>query len=123
MKVIAALILVAALSLGAQARADSADGADAFHRGDYETALQEWRPLAEQGDADTQISLSGMYRLGLGVPVDDKRSHMWANISAVNESKIGAKYRDKIARRMTLEDISQAEEMAWQCVNSNYTYC
>ncbi len=26
-------------------------GLDAYARGDYATALKEWRPLAEQGDA------------------------------------------------------------------------
>ena len=29
---------------------DLQKGYDAFEAGDYATALQEWRPLAEQGD-------------------------------------------------------------------------
>ena len=34
--------------------ADFDDAMDAFDRGDYETAIKELRPLAEQGDADAQ---------------------------------------------------------------------
>lgn len=35
----------------APAWADFQAGLDAVERGDYDTALKEWRPLAEQGDA------------------------------------------------------------------------
>lgn len=70
MKIIAALILFATLSFGSQARADFADGADAFERRDYATALQEWRPLAEEGDAAAQFSLGVMYYYGQGVRQD-----------------------------------------------------
>ena len=32
--------------------ADYQKGVDAYNRGDYQSALREWRPLAEQGEAD-----------------------------------------------------------------------
>ena len=44
---------------------------EAFISGDYATALQELRPLAEQGDAVAQIALGAMYAKGNGVPLDD----------------------------------------------------
>ncbi len=34
------------------------------------TALREWRPLADQGNAKAQSGLAGMYAKGLGVPKD-----------------------------------------------------
>ena len=34
--------------------ADFQKGVDAYDRGDYATALREWKPLAEQGNADAQ---------------------------------------------------------------------
>jgi hypothetical protein len=40
-------------------------GLDAYNRGDYATALREWRPLAEQGDASAQFNLVLMYALGM----------------------------------------------------------
>ena len=45
-------------------------GNDAFEAGDYATALQEWRPIADQGDADAQFNLGLMYENGQGVPQD-----------------------------------------------------
>ena len=55
---------------GEDAEAGFDEGVAAFKRGDYATALREWRPLAEQGDADTQFNLALMYRKGEGVPQD-----------------------------------------------------
>jgi hypothetical protein len=49
---------------------DLQKGLDAHHSGDYATALREWRPLAEQGDAWAQYNLAVMYAEGEGVLED-----------------------------------------------------
>ena len=36
-------------------------GCDAYERGDYDTAVQELRPLAEQGHPKAQYNLGVMY--------------------------------------------------------------
>ena len=56
------LIIAILIGLAAPAWAGFAEGVAAYHRGDYETALRELRPLAEQGDADAQYNLGIMYR-------------------------------------------------------------
>ncbi len=38
-------------SVGISASADYQKGVTAFKSGDYATALREWKPLAERGDA------------------------------------------------------------------------
>ena len=43
------------------------DAYAAYDRGDYATALQLWRPFAEQGNADAQFYLALMYDNGQGV--------------------------------------------------------
>ncbi len=53
----------------------------AYQRGDYATALREWRPLAEQGNAKAQYNLGFMYRYGLGVPQDDAAAWGWYTAS------------------------------------------
>lgn len=58
----AAVISVVMLATSAFAQ-DWDKGLDAYDAGDYATALQEWRPLAEQGGADAQTMLGGMYQL------------------------------------------------------------
>jgi len=50
--------------------------------GDYETALREFRPLAEQGHAEAQLNLGIMYSLGLGVPKDHVQAYVWYTLAA-----------------------------------------
>ena len=57
-------VVVALLFSAGSAWADYDDGMAAYDRGDYATALQEWRPLAEQGHADAQYNLGMMYDKG-----------------------------------------------------------
>jgi len=57
--------------------ADFKAGMDAYKHGDYATALSEWRPLAEQGDALAQYNLGVLYRKGRGVPQDDVQARQW----------------------------------------------
>jgi len=59
-------------SVGVSASADWQKGFTAYNSGDYATALREWKPLAEQGDAYAQTSLGLMYANGDGVPQDYK---------------------------------------------------
>ena len=49
-------------------KADVQDGIVALGRGDYNTALSEFRPLAEQGNALAQNQLGLMYEKGLVYP-------------------------------------------------------
>src|SRR5437016_1266347 len=67
------------LSLGIALRAWAGfdEGIAAFSRGDYATALREWLPLAQQGDANAQSSLGYMYVMGQGVPQDYALAAMW----------------------------------------------
>ncbi len=80
---LAGLALIAALCAGftlgltAPAWAGWDEGVAAYNRGDYATALREWRPLAKQGDAGAQIFLGFMYRKGRGVPQDYAEAVKW----------------------------------------------
>ena len=57
--------------------ADYQTGMDAYNRGDFATALREWRPLAEQGDAKAQFSFGLLYENGDGVPRDYTKARQW----------------------------------------------
>jgi TPR repeat protein/ankyrin repeat protein len=52
-------------------------GLKAARAGDFETALKEWKPLAEQGDAQSQSNLGQMYSSGQGVPQDYTEAVKW----------------------------------------------
>lgn len=51
-------------------------------RGDYSTAVQLWRPLADHGDASAQHNLGGMYYNGHGVPQDYAEAVRWFRLAA-----------------------------------------
>ena len=73
----AALAVALVIALTGPTQADFDAGMAAFERGDYATALQELRPLAEQGHAEAQNFLGWMYRWGLGIPMDDTEAVKW----------------------------------------------
>ena len=58
-------------SAGVSLSADLQTGLAAYSSDDYATALREWKPLAEQGNADAQNNLGVLYEEGEGVPEDD----------------------------------------------------
>jgi len=70
-------VVLSIICLAVPAWADYKAGEDAYNRGDYATALREWRPLAEQGDALAQYNLGVLYRKGRGVPQDDVQARQW----------------------------------------------
>ena len=122
----AILCLTLAVLLGSAGVGWSADfqkGLDAVKRGDYATALREWEPLAEQGNASAQLNLGVMYGMGRGVIRDDVYAHMWGNIAASNGNEDGGKLRDAVAKEMTSTDISTAQNLARECVHKNYKGC
>ncbi|WP_404299088.1 tetratricopeptide repeat protein [Halomonas sp.] len=53
------------------------EGLDAYNRGDYSTALEHFKPLAEQGVADAQSNLGEMYDFGKGVPRSYSEAEKW----------------------------------------------
>ena len=62
--------------------ADFDKGLAAARAGDFATALAEWKPLAEQGDAVAQFYLGVMYANGEGVLEDDKEAVKWFKLAA-----------------------------------------
>jgi FOG: TPR repeat, SEL1 subfamily len=55
---------------------------DAYDAGDYETALKEFRKLAEKGDAEAQNNLGVMYAKGEGVTQNNKEAAKWYHLAA-----------------------------------------
>ena len=80
---IACLTLTVLLgSAGTSWGADYEKGRAATQSGDFATALREFRPLAEKGDARAQSGLGWMYANGFGVPQDYKTAMKWFSLAA-----------------------------------------
>ena len=82
MKKLLPVILVLLFVLVLHAFADLERGWDAFYKKDYATALKEWKPLAEGGDADAQVNLGDLYSIGFGVPKDKTEAVKWYRLAA-----------------------------------------
>jgi len=109
------------------------DGYSALNEGDYTTALQLFRPLANEGNvaarkaiaiindyclhADkgnglAQFSLGFIYERGLGLPQDYVRAHMWFSLAAAQGTKGAAEWRERLATRMSPTQIAEAQKLA-----------
>lgn len=73
----AALLALAVLAAAPAYAQDFVQGWDAYDRGDHETALANFRPLAEQGDIAPQYYLGLMYAGGHGVEQDHVQAAHW----------------------------------------------
>tara|TARA_R110000868_G_scaffold359173_2_gene621035 strand:- start:2081 stop:2656 length:576 start_codon:yes stop_codon:yes gene_type:complete len=89
----------------------------------YAEAVKWHRLGAEQGYAPAQNNLAFMYQLGEGVLESNVMAHMWFNIASVNGAPKSGEWRDELAGQMTNADISKAQEMARECLSSNYQNC
>ena len=102
---------------------DLQKGLAAAQKGDFATALGEWRPLAEQGDADAQCNLGVSYANGQGVIQDNVYAYMWYNIAASGGDANAVNERDVIAKKMTPSQLEKAQGLARECVKKNYKGC
>src|SRR5262245_13677689 len=75
------------------------DADAAYDRGDYAIAVELYRPLAKQGDADAQFYLGFMYSQGWGVPRNYAEAVNWYRLAANQgnapaQTALGSMYHD-----------------------------
>src|SRR5262245_8943087 len=105
----AALIL---LSASDAAWASYEDGQAAFEHRDYQEALMELQPLAEQGDARAQYLVGIVYRDGLSVQQDFVTAYAWLHVAAAHGQPQAASARDGMSWRLTPPEIDEAQRLA-----------
>ena len=94
-------VLLFSLLLGAPSySADFNKGLTAAQIGDYATAIIEWKPLVEEGNAIAQYNLGLIYDEGLGVPQDYKEAVRLYTLAAKQghakaQYNLGLMYRNK----------------------------
>ena len=119
-------------------------GKEAYAQGDYGTALNEWKPLAEnkgflatpdgalcmigvcyeeEDVTKSQYSLGAMYANGHGVPQDNIRALKWINIAASRGDEKALRLKDAVAKRMTPAQIAEAQKLARECISKKYKGC
>ena len=82
-------------------------------------AFKWYRLAAEQGNSTAQYALGVAYLAGEGVVQDYRQVHMWFNIAAANGDEEAGQIRDDIAKEMSSEDLSKAQDMAREWVKNH----
>jgi TPR repeat protein len=87
------------------------------NQGNLHEALIWYRRAAEQGDVDAQVSLGLACADGIGVPQNYIEAHKWYNLAASRVKYTDMrtdfiKRRDALARKMTPEQIAEAQKLA-----------
>jgi TPR repeat protein len=99
-KRLSTLIAILTLTYPSLALADAYDdGAAAFRRKDYEAAMTDWQPLAEEENARAQAGIAALYHGGLGVKQDYSLAFHWCRKAAMHgeasaQYLLGSMYRD-----------------------------
>ena len=62
-----------------------------YRKKNYSEALKWYRKAAEQGNAEAQINLGGMYLYGKGVPQDNSKAVKWFRKAAEQENAMAQK--------------------------------
>ena len=82
-KPLGAILLALLMTLSSPVAAqDLQKGSAAYNAGDYATALQEWKPLAEAGEAFVQSFVGTLYENGQGVLQDYAEAVKWYRLAA-----------------------------------------
>jgi len=90
---------------------------------DYKEAMKWYRLAAKQGHATAQNNLGVMYVMGKGVTQDYVRARMWFNLAARKGDEDAKENRLRIAKKMTLSQIAEAQKMARDCKRKNFKNC
>ena len=74
MRLLSIILTICVISSIQVFSADLNNGLEAVATGDFQTALNEFKALSEQGDASAQYNLGYMYDKGYGIPEDAKEA-------------------------------------------------
>lgn len=88
---------------------------------DYRIAATWFQKAANKGDAKAEMDVGIMYAVGTGLPQDNIRAYMWLNLSAAQGNKTASEDRDITAKKMTPEQLAEAQKLTreWKSQGSS----
>lgn len=85
-----------------------ADGAAAYHAGDYDRAFEIWRVLANNGSTQARFHLGALYYEGRGVERQLETAHLLLGMAADAGHEGAGALRDRVAADMQRAQLAQA---------------
>lgn len=90
-------------------------------------AVTIYKTLAAQGNALAQLLLGMKYYDGQGVPHDLVRAYAWTNLAAANadseKQETYTKVHELVAKHMTANQITEAQELTRKCTANKFKEC
>ncbi|MCP9453695.1 MAG: sel1 repeat family protein [Nitrospira sp.] len=86
---------------------------------DFEEAAQWCRQAAEAGHAKAMVVLGRFFEQGHGVTKDHGQAYLWYNLAAARGLEEGARQRDRLARQMTVTQLTNAQHQTKTWMKSN----
>jgi len=88
-------------------------------------AFKLYQEAALLGEPNGQNNLAGVYYSGKGAPANYVLAMMWYTVSSMNGNGYATRHGayQYLVNNMSGSDISKAEKLAEQCLNSHYKQC
>ena len=86
---------------------------------DHKQAVNWYRKAAEQGHANAQYNLGGMYEVGHGIQEDLVTAYAWAKIAQANGNKGAPKFKSLLEKEMTPDQITKGEALSKEMIKKN----
>jgi TPR repeat protein len=89
-----------------------------------ESEANRWyRMAAENGDRYSQLEVGLNYYEGKIIPQNFVFAHMWLNLSAAQGFEFAERARDEVQRKMSRQEIAEAQKLAVECLKRKYKDC
>ncbi len=90
---------------------------------DKRVGIEWFRKAAEQGDPRGQQTLGLMYVIGSGTQKDFTKAHMWWSFAASKGNEAAKKNLDRVTTMMSPAKITEAQDLARECVKKKFKGC
>jgi len=79
---------------------------------DKKEAVRWYRQAADHGNGNAMCALGICYESGVNLPQSDVYAYMWFILAASKDALYGASLRDEVRKRLTPEQIAEAQKLA-----------
>jgi TPR repeat protein len=86
-------------------------------------ALRWLKQAAIRGQVQAQSNLGNAFNAGRGVPQNLLKSYAWLSIAAATRDSVAITNRDVVAKKLTPQQIEQANALVRQCLAGNFMPC
>ena len=77
----------------------------------------------KKGEPAATLHLDLRYVKGSGLIQNYKKAYMWFDLAIHNGYSEGQKARDTVAKKLSSQDLIEAQEMTKRCLDSGYKDC